>query len=235
MVTEHSLTDRVAVFDLDHTLLDGDTNQLWVDFLIGRGALPVSVRDLQQEYMARYAAQTLDIDAYLVFQLGLLAPQPIAHWLPLRKRFVLECIAPRISTAANEAVSAHLGNGDGVLIITATHSFLSEAIGALFGIEVVAPKAEEAGGMLTGRIVGPVSFGAGKVTCLQRWMEQAGMDDATTVETWFYSDSINDLPLLEAVARPVVVNADPSLAAHAERRGWETRTWRVEIPAALEN
>jgi len=216
----------LALFDLDHTLLDGDSNTLWLDHLVRHGHLPVDVQRQQADYMARYAAQELDIADYLGFHLQLLSKRPVAEWLAVRADFVATEILPRISPAARDAVAAHRANDDRLAIITATHSFLSSAIGELFHIPVIAPHAEIRDGHLSGQIEGELCFREKKLSCLNAWLAREGRGHEGIADCYFYSDSANDLPLLEAVAHPVAVNPDESLAALAQQRGWPILQWR---------
>jgi HAD superfamily hydrolase (TIGR01490 family) len=217
---------HLALFDLDHTLLDGDSNTLWLEFLVERGHLPESTRQQQHNYMARYAAEQLDIEDYLAFHLRLLMARPLAEWLPLRDAFVAECVAPRIGIAARQTIARHRTLGHRLAIITATHDFLSTAIAQLVDVPVIAPRGELRDGHLTGRIVGLACFRERKLDCLRNWLQEQGLDDHTIGERHFYTDSANDLPLLEMSSHPVAVNADVRLTALAEQRGWPTLRWR---------
>jgi HAD superfamily hydrolase (TIGR01490 family) len=218
---------RLALFDLDHTLLDGDSNTLWLGFLDAHGLLPAGALQRQAAEYARYEAGTLDIAAYLRFQLSLLSGRPLAEWLDWRTRFVAERIAPRIAAEAHAAVAAHRARGDRLAILSATHSFLVEGIAALFApIAAIAPQAEVVGERLSGRIVGEVCFAERKRGCLQAWLRQEGLAPESVAAAHFYSDSFNDLPLLEQVSHPVAVNADVRLAAVAAQRGWSRLAWR---------
>ncbi|MGE0014246.1 MAG: HAD family hydrolase [Azoarcus sp.] len=216
----------LALFDLDHTLLDGDSNTLWLEYLVDNGHVPATVLAAQADYMARYAAEQLDISDYYGFHLGLLGARPLSDWLPVRKAFVASCIAPRISVEALVALAEHRAQGDTLAIITATHSFLSDAVGELLDVPVIASRAEVRKGALTGRIEGPICFREQKQSCLIAWLRAGGMDEGALRACRFYSDSANDLPLLEAVSHPVVVNADERLAAVAKARKWPALSWR---------
>lgn len=222
---------RLALFDLDHTLLDGDSNSLWLDFLVAQGQLPAEALARQAEAYARYEAGTLDIAAYLAFHLSLLAGRPVAEWLGWRDRFVETRIRHRIAPDARAAVAAHRVRGDRLAIVTATHSFLAEGIAAHFApIDLLAPTAEIVAGSFTGRVVGEVCFGARKPACLDAWLAQNGLTAADCTAIHFYSDSANDLPLLERATHPVAVNADARLAREAARRGWPSVVWRTVPP-----
>ncbi len=216
----------LALFDLDHTLLDGDSNTLWLDYLVGHGHLPAAVQKQQADYMARYAAEKLDIADYLGFHLQLLSQRPLAKWLAVRADFMAAEIVPRISPAARDAIALHRTKEHRLAIITATHSFLSSAIGELFGVPVIAPRAEVRDGYLSGRIEGALCFREQKLTCLSAWQESEGLGDDVIGARYFYSDSANDLPLLEAVSHPVTVNPDERLAALAQQRDWPILHWR---------
>lgn len=223
----------LALFDLDHTLLDGDSNTLWLDYLVRHGHLPGEVQLQQADYMARYAAQELDIADYLGFHLQLLSTRPVTEWLAARADFVATEISPRISPAARDAVAAHRANDDRLAIITATNSFLSAAIGELFHVPVIAPHAEVRDGYLSGQIEGELCFREKKLTCLNAWLESEGLGNEGLGDCYFYSDSANDLPLLEAVTCPVAVNPDESLAALAQQRGWSILQWRCARLAGI--
>ena len=215
----------LALFDLDHTLLDGDSNTLWLDYLVGHGHLPAAVQKQQTDYMTRYAAEQLDIADYLGFHLQLLTQRPLAEWLVVRADFLAAEIVPRISLAARDAVALHRSKKHRLAIITATHSFLSSAIGELFGVPVIAPRAEVRDGYLSGRIEGALCFREQKLICLNAWQKCEGLGDVIGTR-YFYSDSVNDLPLLEAVSHPVAVNPDERLALLAQQRSWPMLQWR---------
>lgn len=222
------MTMHLALFDLDHTLLDGDSNSLWLEFLVGVGQLPADVLQRQADEYARYEAGTLDIAAYLHFHLSLLTGRPLAEWLPWRARFVAEVIAPRISVEAMASVAAHRERGDLLAIVTATHSFLAEGIAGLFmPIALIAPQAAVENACLNGSIAGEISYGAHKPLAVRSWLAQQGLTLAGFDTVHSYSDSSNDLPLLELASRPCVVNADPGLASLALRRGWPAQQWRA--------
>lgn len=218
----------LVLFDLDHTLLDGDSNSLWLDFLQQRGLLDAADVAKQAEFMALYARQELDIAAYLEFHLGLLTRHPMPELLRLREDFMAEVIKPRIGAAAFAAVAQHVASGARVAIITATHSFLVESTAALFGVPVICSVAEVRQGAFTGRLQGMACFAGQKIDCLKLWLQQQGLDESALAQATFYSDSANDLPLLEAVAHPVVVNPDATLQATAQARGWPVQHWLAD-------
>lgn len=217
---------HLALFDLDHTLLDGDSNSLWLHFLADHGLVGREALQRQAEEYARYEAGRLEIEGYLRFQLSLLAERRVDDWLPWRQRFVAEIATPRIADAARAAVARHRAADDRAAIITATHSFLAEGIAESFGLPVLAPQAEVAEHRFTGAVQGEICFAERKCDCLRQWLARDGLHMADFASVHFYSDSINDRPLLEQVSHPVAVNADARLAALAAERGWPCERWR---------
>lgn len=224
-------TPDLVLFDLDHTLLDGDSNQLWLGWLVERGEAPAWRLDEQAAHYARYQAGTLDIDAYLAFHLALLAGRPVADWRPVRDAFVAERIAPRVGAPARAAVERHRARGDAIAVVTATHDFLAEGIVALLGAPpLVATRCEVSDGRFTGRVDGSPCFAGAKAGRVRDWLAAGGRRWEDFPAVRFYSDSANDLPLLEAVSDPVVVDPDPRLAAIARARGWPREAWARNAP-----
>ncbi len=209
-------------FDLDHTLLSGDSDVLWCDFLMTRGMLDrdtFATRNADIE--ARYRVGAVDPVEFAHFYLSTLAGRTPADWEPLRQAFMRDVIAPRISPASMELVAQHQARGDLVVLTTATNHFLTELTAAHLGIgHLLATEPELVDGRFTGFSTGTLNMRGGKVTRLHTWLAARGAALAHYDST-AYSDSINDLPLLEAVDTPVVVNADPRLAAIAAERGWK--------------
>ncbi len=223
---------RLALFDLDHTLLDGDSNALWLTYLAARDLLPAGALARQAEEYARYEAGVLDIEEYLRFQLSLLTARPLVDWLPLRDHFLATEIVPRISAPAHATIAAHRGAGDRLAVLTATNSFLADGIGELLRpLSVIAPRVATQQGRLTGEISGEICFAERKFSCLCQWLAVDGLTPADYRSIHFYSDSSNDLPLLEQVSHPVAVNADAWLAQIARQRGWPRQRWRCRVPA----
>lgn len=217
---------RLALFDLDRTLLDGDSDLLWSEVLGARGVLDV---ERVHAFHREYHAGTLDIDAFLSFQLVPLAREDRAALLAWRDEWLTTRIAPRIPRAARDLVREHVDRGHEVALITATNAWLTEPIARELGIpHLIATEPERDGARYTGRVAGVPCFRAGKITRLVAWLAWRGLGWGDVLESWFYSDSHNDLPLLEKVANPVAVNADPRLRAHAAARGWRTMELRVE-------
>lgn len=209
----------LALFDLDYTLLRGDSDHAWGHFLAERRVVdPERFFERSDYYLAEYDAGRLDMQEFLEFQLAPLAQGSYNALIRLRDEFVVEKIHPFITNAARELVEYHRARGDTLVVITATSDFVTRPIADLFGIEhLIATEVELVDGAFTGRIVGVPCFREGKVTKLREWMARTGGD---LEGSWFYSDSRNDLPLLEQVDHPVAVNPDAVLEQEARRRNW---------------
>jgi HAD superfamily hydrolase (TIGR01490 family) len=213
---------RLALFDLDNTLLAGDSDYEWGQFLVDRGVLDRAAYEAQNaEYFEQYKAGTLDIHEYLGFALRPLAehrPEDLARW---RDDFMRARIAPMIGAAAHRLVRGHLEGGDLCAIVTATNSFVTAPIAREFGVaHLIATEPESRDGRFTGRVAGTPCFREGKIARVDAWLSGLGRPLEGFEESVFYSDSHNDLPLLERVSRPVAVDPDPQLAAEAARRAW---------------
>jgi len=209
----------LAIFDLDNTLLSGDSDYLWGNFLVRKGVVDGDYYHRENErFFADYKAGRLDIDAFLRFSLRPLRDQDLRQLHAWREEFLRSEIDPIISEASRQLVEHHRAAGDLPLIITATNAFVTAPIARRFGIEqLIATEPERLDGHYTGRVAGIPSFREGKVRRLEQWMKEQGAD---LRGSWFYSDSHNDLPLLERVDHPVAVDPDSSLAALARDRGW---------------
>jgi HAD superfamily hydrolase (TIGR01490 family) len=213
---------RLALFDLDHTLLHGDSDVLWCEFLMDQGLLERDVFAARNADMeARYKAGTVDASAFAEFYVGTLAGRGTAEWEPWRQRFLHEVVVPRIPADAVALVGAHLEADDLVVMTTATNRFLTELTAQHFGIPtLLATEAErDDAGVFTGRTAGTLNMRAGKVVRLTTWLADRGLALADLHST-AYSDSITARPLLEAVDVPVAVDPDARLAAVAAERGW---------------
>ena len=217
---------RLALFDLDHTLLDGDSDQLWCDFLIAEGLLDAAEFGARNQEMARgYAAGTVDVRAFCDFYVGTLTLMSPADWQPRRERFLTDWIVPRLAAGGREQIRAHQAAGDLVAITTATNRFITELTAAHLGVpELLATETESVAGRFTGKATGVLNMRAGKVERLHAWLDARGLRLADLHST-AYSDSINDLPLLEAVDEPVATQPDARLAAIARERGWRRVQW----------
>jgi HAD superfamily hydrolase (TIGR01490 family) len=213
---------NLALFDLDNTLLAGDSDFEWAQFLIGKGVLDREVHEARNiEFYEQYKAGTLDIHAFLDFQLAPLARHPRAELDAWHREFLATRIRPQIGAAARALVEKHRAAGDLLAIVTATNSFVTGPIAQEFGIpHLIATIPAQESGRFTGQPRGIPSFREGKITRVDAWLESLGLWLGGFGQSWFYSDSHNDLPLLEKVTHPVAVDADTTLAQVATRRGW---------------
>jgi HAD superfamily hydrolase (TIGR01490 family) len=209
----------LAIFDLDNTLLNGDSDYLWGVFLAQQGLLDGAHYARENErFYQEYEAGRLDIFEFLRFSLRPLAQQPPERLHDLRERFLRERIDPIILPAGRALIERHRQAGDTLLIVTATNAFVTAPIAERLGVpNLIATEPEMVDGRYTGNVSGIPSFQEGKVKRLELWLREHGQDLADSV---FYSDSHNDLALLQRVDRPVAVNPDPRLADYARTRGW---------------
>jgi len=213
---------NLAIFDLDNTLLNGDSDYNWSLFLIKKGILDQSIYEQQnEEFFKDYQTGSLDIDAYAEFQFKPLRENERFFLNDLRDEYVATIIRPMITEKAKDLVNEHRSQGDQLLIITATNSFITKPIAALFGIEeLIGTDLEEINNQFTGKIKGVASFQEGKVTRLNEWLDEKHLTLAQFDKTFFYSDSKNDLPLLRIVSHPVAVNPDATLNTEAKKNNW---------------
>ena len=209
----------VALFDLDNTLLGGDSDYLWGQYLVGIGAVEAEAHRRENDrFFAEYQQGVLDIHAFLTFQLRPLADNDTAALLRWREEFVREWIGPLVLAKGRELVEGHRGRGHRLAIVTSTNAFITRPIADLLGIaDLLATEPELDGERYTGRYVGEPCSGPGKVIRVEAWARENAL---SLDDTWFYSDSIQDLPLLSRIDHPVAVDPDDSLRGHAERRGW---------------
>ncbi|BCA92387.1 histidinol-phosphatase [Vreelandella aquamarina] len=215
----------LAIFDLDNTLLSIDSDHAWGEFLVEQGAVdPVAYREANERFLADYNAGTLDMAAFLEMALKPLAentPEQLAAW---HQQFMASKIEPHILPKAEELLARHRTKGDTLLIITATNRFITGPIAERLGVDdLIAVEPEMVDGRYTGRVDGVPSYREGKVIRLQAWLEA---QDITMDGAWFYSDSHNDLPLLEKVDHPVAVDPDDTLRKVAEERNWRIMSLR---------
>lgn len=216
---------ELAIFDLDNTLLGGDSDYLWGRFLVRKGLVDGEAYErANQHFYEQYEAGTLDIHEFLRFSLKPLTehrPETLDAW---HRVFMEEMIEPIILPKACALVERHRNEGRRPLIITATNRFVTAPIAAAFGIEdLLATDPEQVNGRYTGNIAGLPCFQEGKVERLKAWLDETSL---TLKGSWFYSDSHNDLPLLEQVEHPVAVDPDDTLAETARARGWEILSLR---------
>ena len=209
----------LAIFDLDHTLLAGDSDHAWGQFLIDKEIVDaVSYREANERYYAQYRAGTLDIFEFQEFSLKPLTRHDRAQLDAWHREFLSTRIRPMITPAARALVEDHRRQGHTLMIITATNRFVTGPIAREFAIDhLLATDPEEADGRFTGRVAGIPCYREGKVARLRAWLEQ---HHTSLAGSWFYSDSHNDLPLLELVDHPVAVNPDDVLRREAGVRRW---------------
>lgn len=212
---------KLALFDLDNTLINGDSDYSWAQYLIERGVLDRHEYEKKNDwYYHHYKQGTLDIHDYLVFQLRPIAGRPREEIDAWHRDFMQKKIRPIVHPKTPALLAAHRGALRA--IVTATNRFITAPIATELGVEhLIACEVEEApDGRLTGRAVGTPSFREGKITRIEQWLAGLGHRLADFEESWFYSDSLNDLPLLEKVTNPVAVDPDPTLERQARDRGW---------------
>jgi len=216
---------RLALFDLDNTLLGGDSDHAWGDYLCERGILDsVTYKTRNDEFYQDYLAGTLNLTDYLNFSLEILGRTEMAQLDEWHRDFMRDCIEPLMLPKALELIAKHREAGDKLVVITATNRFVTAPIVAQLGIDtLLATECEIIDGRYSGRTTDVPCFREGKVTRLNRWLEE---NQLSLEGSYFYSDSLNDLPLLEQVANPVAVDPDPKLRAEAESRGWPVITLR---------
>jgi HAD superfamily hydrolase (TIGR01490 family) len=222
------MTQHLALFDLDNTLLAGDSDYNWSLFLIGEGLLDDKTHhDRNEQFYQDYKNGCLDIVAFLKFQLQPLSQHPKAYLDTLHIKYMEKVIRPMMIDKAQALVDQHKANGDLCIIITATNSFVTKPIATAYGIEhLIGTDPELVNGQFTGNVSGEPSFQQGKVTRLNAWLAERGqkLDDFTV--SYFYSDSHNDLPLMKLVTNPVAVDADPQLTEYAKNNDWPLMSLR---------
>ena len=209
----------IALFDLDNTLLNGDSDYYWGQFLVDQKIVDkAEYEQANKRFYQEYKDGCLDIVQFLDFSLKPLADHPLDFLTELHQQFMAEIIQPKITPAALNLVKQHQQAGDVTMIITATNHFVTAPIAKQFAVDhLIATDPEMINGQYTGKVQGLPCFQTGKVTRLNDWLEKNNQD---LNESWFYSDSINDLPLLEAVTHPVVVHPDDKLQQKALENGW---------------
>jgi HAD superfamily hydrolase (TIGR01490 family) len=213
---------NLALFDLDNTLLVGDSDYEWGQFLVDRGVVAREEYEAQNaQFYEQYKDGTLDIHEYLGFALRPLAAhtaQELARW---HADFMRTRILPMFAPRARELVARHRDAGDLCAVVTATNSFVTAPIAHEFGVpHLIATEPESVGGRFTGRVAGTPCFREGKILRVEQWLSGLGLRLEACAHSFFYSDSHNDLPLLGRVRHPVAVDPDAPLAAEAARRGW---------------
>ncbi len=209
----------LAIFDLDNTLLADDSDYLWGQFLVDQGIVDSSYYEQENDrFYKEYKEGHLDIYEFLSFSLKPLADNPLQDLLKWRSQFIEEIIRPILLKPAQELINKHQQKGDILLVITATNKFVTEPIVSLYGINhLLATTPEFLDEKYTGNVTGTPCFQEGKITRLNEWLQITGH---TLDDSWFYSDSHNDLPLLKLVEHPVAVNPDERLKQYAEKSNW---------------
>ncbi len=217
------MKQNLALFDLDNTLLAGDSDYNWSIFLIGEGLLDEKTHhDRNEQFYQDYKNGTLDIYAFLKFQLQPLAQHPKKFLDELHKKYMEKVIRPMMTQKAQDLVNQHKANGDLCVVITATNSFVTKPIATAYGIEhLIGTDPEMVDGEYTGGVSGVPSFQEGKVTRINAWLAERGKKLADFEKSYFYSDSHNDLPLMKLVTNPVAVDADEKLTAFTMAQHWQ--------------
>lgn len=213
---------NLVLFDLDNTLLNGDSDFEWSQFLIEQGVLDRELFEAKNlAFYEQYKAGTLDIHEFLDFQLKPLsrhAHKVLDAW---HEEFMRRKVRPMMGQKSRDLVARHKEAGDVCVVVTATNSFVTGPIAREFGVEhLIATDPEQKDGEFTGSVAGVPSFREGKVVRMESWLAERGWSWGSFETTWFYSDSLNDLPLLLKVMHPVAVDPDPTLRAYAEKQGW---------------
>ncbi len=214
----------LALFDLDDTLLDGDSASLWFAHMVTLGLAEASMLAEEEAMMARYYAGELQMEEYMAFTLGPLAGQPVATIRDHCQHFAREQLLPRLFAEGIARIQWHRQRGDRLVVITATGEHVVRPLMQLLGIDaVIAIELEQQQGHYTGKTRGVLSFREGKVTRLNQWLES---QNQTLEGSFGYSDSINDLPLLQSVTHAHVVNPSPALTTLAHAANWQVLRWQ---------
>ncbi|MEY4729043.1 MAG: hypothetical protein RL020_201 [Pseudomonadota bacterium] len=213
---------KLALFDLDNTLLAGDSDFEWAQFLIEQGVLDREIYEARNaDFYTQYKAGTLDIHAFLDFQLKPLSRHKRAELDQWHADYMRKKIVPMMTQKSRELIAQHRQQDDLMVIVTATNSFVAGPIAQAYGVEhLIATEPEIKHGEFTGRVVGTPSFREGKISRLHEWLAQRQQTMTDFAASYFYSDSHNDVPLLEVVSHPFAVDPDGQLAKTAGERGW---------------
>ena len=216
----------LAIFDLDNTLIGGDSDYLWGEFLCDEGIISdrQSFEKKNDYFYQQYELGSLDIYAWAEFSFEILSHYSINELEAFHLKFMAQKIEPILLEKAQDCINSHKENGDTVLVITASNTFVTAPIVKRYGINhLIATEPEIVSGRYSGKVSGIPCFKSGKIENLMPWLERNGesLKDST-----FYSDSHNDLPLLEQVDNPVAVNSDEILAKIAQTKGWDILNWR---------
>ena len=210
---------KLAIFDLDNTLINGDSDHAWGEFLVNQGFVDAAYYESRNnQFYQDYQNGHLDINEYLEFALAPLTEHSIEELAKMHQKFMIQMIQPMLQTKATELLEEHRKQGHFLLIITATNAFVTRPIAKLLNVDdILATEPEIINNCYTGNITGIPCFQEGKVTRLQQWLTD---NDFSLDGSYFYSDSINDLPLLNAVEKAIAVDADSKLTAIAKQKQW---------------
>ena len=216
----------VAIFDLDNTLIGGDSDYLWGEFLCDEGIITdrESFQKMNDYFYHQYEIGELDIYAWAEFSFKVLTEFSFDELSDLRQKFVYTKIKPIFLEKAQSCINGHKENGHQVLVITASNTFITKPVVEMYGIRhLLATEPEFKSGRFTGKVSGIPCFQSGKIDNLMPWLEK---NNESLIGSYFYSDSHNDLPLLELVDNPIAVNSDEILTSTAQENGWQVLDWR---------
>ena len=213
---------NLALFDLDNTLLTSDSDFEWSQFLIEKKVLDRKEYESRNlEFYEQYKSGTLDINQFLDFQLQPLSLYPRTQLDDWHNEFMVKKIMSQIAPGAYKLINEHMLGGDLCIIITATNRFVTEPIARILGINnLIATEPGQENGQFTGQVSGTPCFREGKITRLEDWMDEHNLTWLSFLESWFYSDSLNDIPLLKKVTNPVAVDPDSTLEKYAKENNW---------------
>ena len=213
---------NLALFDLDNTLLTSDSDFEWSQFLIEKKVLDRKEYESRNlEFYEQYKSGTLDINQFLDFQLQPLSLYPRTQLDDWHNEFMAKKIMPQIAPGAYKLINEHMLGGDLCIIITATNRFVTEPIARILGINnLIATEPGQEDGEFNGQVSGTPCFREGKITRLEDWMDEHNLTWLSFLESWFYSDSLNDIPLLKKVTNPVAVDPDSTLEKYAKENNW---------------
>ncbi|MEQ1486920.1 MAG: HAD family hydrolase [Methylotenera sp.] len=216
------MKQNLALFDLDNTLLAGDSDYNWSLFLIEEGLLDAKTHhERNEQFYQDYKNGNLDIYKFLEFQLKPLSQHSVAFLDELHLKYMDKIIRPMMMVKAQNLVNKHKAAGDLCVVITATNSFVTKPIATAYGIDhLIGTDPEMVDGKYTGAVSGVPSFQAGKVTRINQWLAEHGQQLSDFETSYFYSDSHNDLPLMKLVTNPVAVDADETLTKYAKQKEW---------------
>jgi HAD superfamily hydrolase (TIGR01490 family) len=225
---------KLAIFDLDNTLLGGDSDHAWGEYLIAAGLVDAEAHRAQNDrFYHQYQHGGLDIHEYVAFTIKPIMHLNEAGLRQMHDEFMRDFIRPMLLPAAAELLQQHKSQGHYTVIVTATNEFITSPIAKLLGVDaLLATELERESGLFTGRVSGIPSFQQGKVVRVQQWLQAAKSADPAAMAPFsldnsvFYSDSFNDLPLLELVSEAVAVDPDPTLRKLALERGWKVISLR---------